>query len=663
MAPPSSFLQQSGQALTGGTRCLRFALLQDLLQDLRVGVKRNQKDGGRRQIRHQQRYYGSLLAVGSGYDPSQPDSLYNAMSADCTLGRIAFWARTGFHPEVYDSLIGDPDNLQPQIDEITATLAAYDGKQISKTDTLQTFVGLAYHMGVAAVAERSDTPREAFTSAELDQFIQRNLVRSTPFDVLQVGSPSAAATLVGALVEVLDYMYIAMHGDVAFLLGCWVKSFDMDSFTLDKGELEVFHPVEEPAFAVAPSFQGLPAAFPTPPQFPSGIIGRQPTLELQSTVYRRWEELARGPEARRAVEREKQKIDIGKWLDDKPSASPPDWPLPVFDPPPADDAERERRSVGLNANGSLHERLDWLRKLLAGSNKASTGKRKELLSYIAYRDADGVTVERKARLNGGAYPRGGRKPPSVTHDTTYGLDLDLDVQNVKQRSVAAGRSELADIKEALEFDDVALGTSFATTFTTPGKSLFDTDDFLPAVAFTQAILTTLPSRLIFGDPLVLIGAFGPLMDRLKAGVSDPADLPELFTNPQHFLYFDPAVHYNHWHVDWVPQAALDKLKAIDDSWVFVPSQPKAWNVSDDFVAFDNKKRDFWRPVPIRYKDPRACGTLDDILSVNDLLGTGIDLADETSTPAVSPFPMGNVRDLPTLVGWLDQYFPHWRPPS
>src|SRR6266545_950719 len=434
MAPAGRFLQQSGQALTAATKCLRFALLQDLQRDRKAAGAQN---------RHQVRYRGTLLAVGSRYDSSDPDGFYNAMSADCTLGRIAFWARTGFHPDVFGSLIGAPDKLQPQIDVITSTLAAYEGKQISKTDTLQTFMGLAYHMGVAAVAARSDTSPDAFTAAELERFIQRNLVRSTAFDVLQIGAPHAAETLVGAIIEVLDYMYIAMHGDMAFLLGCWVNAFEMDSFATDKVEIEVFHPVKAPAFTFTPPFRGLQAAFPTPPQFPEGNIGQQPTLTLQETVYRRWEELARGPAAREGIKRRREDAEIGKWLAEKPSASPPSWPLPVFDPPPTDEAERKRRSIGFNTNRFVQTRLDWIKPLLAGTNRAAPGKKKNVQSYMTYKDS-GQKAERMLVLTGGAYPRGGRKPPSITHDTTYALDLDLVDRkaDVQQRTAAAGSREL-----------------------------------------------------------------------------------------------------------------------------------------------------------------------------------------------------------------------------
>jgi hypothetical protein len=657
MAAPSSFLQQSGQALAAAKKCLRFALLQDLQRD-RQELQRKQKTVGS-QFRHLVRYYGGLLAVSDGYDSSDPRSIKDSVSAHTTLGRIGLWARAGFHPDVFDYLIPSLDSLQGRVDAITRSLASYNGKQNSPSDTLETFLGLAYHSGVAAVAATSSLEQDEFTAAALERLVSRSLVRSPVFDVVQIGAPKAVAILVRAIVEVLDYMYIAMHGDMAFLLGCWVNAVEMDRFSTERGEIEVFHPVEEPAFTVTPPFPGLAATFPTPPQFPGGNLGQEPTLTLQSTVYRRWEELARGPQAKNAVDQARADIQIAKWLEQKPVAKPPKWPLPAFDRRPRDDAERKRWNVGLNTNRSVQDRLDWLKTLLAGSDK---GKKEDLHSYMTYLDG-GRIAERMVILNGGAYPRGGRKPPSVTHDTTYGLDLDIVNADVQQGTQAAARNALGVVEEAGGFEDPDLRHSYATTFFTPGRSLYDTEGFVPAVAFTQAILTTLPSRMIFGDPLVLIGAFGGLLDHLKATGTAVADLPALFAAPEDFLWFDPKGHYNHWHVDWVPQTVLDNRNQITDGWVFAPDPLRAWDLKGEKPAFKTKKRDFWRPVPVRYENPRVCGTLDEIIGVNDLLGTGIDLTDETSAPTVSPFPIGNVNDLPTLKGWLDQYFPHWRPPT
>jgi hypothetical protein len=627
---------------------------------------------------HGVRYRGRLLAVGAGYDPSKPDSFYDAMSADSILGRVAVWARTGFHPEIFGTLIGDPDNLQPQIDAITATLVAYDGRPLTKTNTLETFVGLAYHLGVAAIAASSYAPSEEFTEEELDRFIELRLVRSVAFDVVQIGAPQAAETLVGAIIEVLDYMYIAMHGDMAFLLGCWVNSFEMEPFASEKAEIEVFHPAEPPAFTLAPTLQGLADMLPVPPQFPQSNIGQQPTLALQATVYRRWEEVARGPAARAGLTRRRKEAEVAKWLAEKPTASPPSWPLPSFVPPPADDADKKRRSIGYNSNPLVQARLAWLQPLLAGANRTMPGKQKNTYSYMTYNDG-GATAEKMVVLTGGAYPRGGRKPPSITHDTTYALDLDLadPDADVLQQTATRGRRALSDFQEALKesskesfegFEDPELADSFMQFFFTDGLTSLKKDAYLPAVALTQAIITTLPSRLIFGDPFVIAAAFGGLMDKLKiAGVTD---FPDLFVRPEDYLILDPTVHFNHWHVDWVP--AFERTRV--PGWAFAPAGPKKaqkgahkappqpWDIEGDFPAFESRERDFWRPVPIRYRDPRVSGLPEDIVNLNDRLGTGIDLNDETTFPAESPFPIGDVKDLPTLTGWLDQYFPHWRSP-
>jgi len=122
----------------------------------------------------------------------------------------------------------------------------------------------------------------------------------------------------------------------------------------------------------------------------------------------------------------------------------------------------------------------------------------------------------------------------------------------------------------------------------------------------------------------------------------------------------------------VTSEAVQRMTPIKDPWAYVASHPAAWNVGNDLTAFDsdsykkrqNKKgedkQQFSRPVPIRYEEPRVCGTEQEVSALNALVATGVDLSEEGTAPDVSPFPVGNISDLPTLMGWLDDYFPQWR---
>ena len=656
MISAGSFLERSGQALAGARSALRFAVVQDLLEDRRSAGAGNQ---------HEVRYRGRLLAVRSAYDAMDPQSIRSSLSAEATLGRVDAWARTGFHPAVFDYLVLELNGLPDEIDSITATLAAHHGKESSPLGTMATFLGLAYHCGVEAMAAKSGVNPGEFTDALLTSIIRRSMVHSPVFDVVQVGAPAAATYLAGSIVDILDYTYIAIHGDMAFLLGCWVNAFEMERFTTDQPEIEFYQQTPKQAIELEPAFPGLPAMLPAPPGFPGGNLGQRPLLTLQSTVYRRWEELARGPEAQRDLLRHKQRIKIGQWLEAKPQASPPAWPLRPGYLATDDDFTRKRKSIGFNANSSVQIRLDNLKQLLAGTEQTAPGKTKTVHSYMTYLH-NGNKAQKVVRLNAGAYPRGGRKPPSITHDSTYGLDLDIDVPNVKQKEAAEGKLELYELENWLKiFGPGELGESFVREFVTPELSL-EPDDFVPAVTFTQAILVTLPSRVLFGDPLVLIAAFGGLMDHLKTQHGDEVvgQLPGLFADPQRYLFYEPNVHWNHWHVDWVPAKALE-AKAITDEWAWVAGDPKKWNIKGDFVAFNKKRkeRDFQRPVPIRYADPVTCGTEEEIREVNELLVTGVDLTNADEVPAVSPFPIGAVTDLQTIESWLGVYFPEWRAPD
>jgi len=649
---PSRFLEQSRKALATATKALRFAVLQDLMED-RKAVKKN---------RHEVRYRSKLLAVRGDYDPFSPQSIKDSLSADTRLGKLSLWALSGFLPDVYRALIGDVDRLQDEIDTIiTPALASYEVKESSPPtlDTLKTFLGLAYHNGVAAVAARPGVDLDGFSKSTLDQIVRRNLVENPAFDVLQIGAPRASATLVGSIVDVLDYAYIAIHGDMAFLLGAWVLDFRLLRFTSDRPQVSIFEPDRTPILEPEPAFPGI---LPRRPLLPDMEPGRKPLLTVQSTLYRRWEELADGPGALRAVDKEKAKIAISQWLEDKPRASPPLWPLPVHDHAPKDEFERTRMNMGLNANVGVHATLECLKRFLAGSERTQ-GKGKSPLSFMTFLQ-DQKETKKLVMLTGGAYPRGGRKPPSVTHDTTYGLDLDIDIPNVEQKSGAEGKEELINMEAWLSlFGNPEADDPFSPT---PGVSqLFDhPESFVPAVAFTQGIIATLPSRMLFGDPLVIIAAFGALMERLKAleGPKVVEKLPGLFAAPYQYLFYDPSIHWNHWHVDWVP-AEAGQIEEIKDEWAYVATEKKhkAWTVEGEYVAFSSKERDFFRPVPLRYSPPRFCGLVDQIVELNTLLQTGVDLGDDADVPAVSPFPIGPVPDLTTLKEWRGTYFPQWQP--
>jgi len=416
----------------------------------------------------------------------------------------------------------------------------------------------------------------------------RRIVTQDPFRIplylLKLGGPAAVYELVEGIVRLLDMWYLGVHGDYALAVASWL----VDTLQI------------KPYVSSVRSSKGSA----------SGMEER--------IAHGMWQWA--GGEAYSRLVHERQK-EFTAWIADKPYGNE----IPNSPKPPSMDLAGH---LGYTVNAFLIPRLDRLMTMIGGDALEYGGKKVKVFETA------------------GSYPRGGRKPPSVSHGTTYGIDLDLEIANApKLSSEASARSAIKGWRDICErFTragvDVGTGSLALISMESQGTPLGFTEDFIPAVIFTQAIILTMPSRIHFGDHLVLVAAVGAILDGLSAG-EEPITI-----NTQ--IDYEPQGHYNHWHVDWIEEKVLTSGYA----------QP-----APEYAFYDYRKvkplKGESHPLPTRSQLVRpvyipkshvAAGTVGEIDALHDRFVTN-------DTGAVS-FPIGGdkVTDPEHLVKWADKYY-------
>ncbi len=516
-----------------------------------------------------------------------------------------------------------------------------------------------YFSNEELVWERSKPPATYQCFLDLVLFHGERIARDTLDDVhrlvherfedrpeylyVMLGGPIATVELVEVILRVIDLLYLGVHGDYAVHIAEWMLEIELNRY-----------------------FSGLETS------------SRQGDGEAEALADALWL-YAGGDALRKALGSFKR--DIALWVDEKPvGRSVPEWPLP-----PEDIA---RGSIGFTVHDFLIPRLEKLAVIVCGKIER---RGKQLVSTMKIQGCDPEKTV-TAWLNAGAYPRGGRKPPSVTHGTTYGVDLDLAIKNAPRLpSEAAGRLE-AGIWTRISKHFRQRGVDVREFGPTLYKN--GTDDYLYAVAFTQAIILTLPSRFYYGDHVVLAAAVGGIKDKLdeieaamrdrertdrleptERGAVDSEvkeaaqdkhitwekcqelektrevavlrlkvlDIPEI----RILIDYEPVGHFNHWHVDWLEEkVTLDKYQKKAPSSAFF-ERKAVRPIGDERNPLPSRNQ-LVRPVYIGGKCKLPAGSVDEI---EDLLGV---LTPGEKQPL--RLPIGDVENPEKIIEWLEKYF-------
>lgn len=411
-----------------------------------------------------------------------------------------------------------------------------------------TFEGTAVHEAFGAMLEHTGQDEIDRLLASEDYLLAFN---AAPREAGQLGGPRATEILTELVERLLDYWYLAVHGDYAFAVAEWLESLEPRPF--------------------------------------GSVLGDPAQAELwQLAGALNWcRHIARRQEAVRA------------WTAEKPTADPVSWPEPQRKEP---EAARQ-----VNANSFVIRRLEFLRQLLPPA------------------------VAARVTLNAGAYPRGGRKPPSRTHGTTFGADLDCGVDNVESLRGLQEKNAADIFRKIMKNVEQPIRSPY---------TLFGTKDWERAVILTQAVLLTSPSRLYFGDYLVLVAAFGGLSHQAEA-----KNRPLPFRT---FLKYEPLGHHNHWHVDWLPARVLAGYErpAPPTALFDVKWQSNCIEKGQESVPL-RKRAELVRPV--RIGEPKVLAPELDAFEkdLSEIFGYGT---------AEFSLPIGPVNDPASVREWVDRFF-------
>jgi len=289
-----------------------------------------------------------------------------------------------------------------------------------------------------------------------------------------------------------------------------------------------------------------------------------------------------------------------RWLAEKPHARPPDWPLPQ---------NGRQNRMGCSAEEFVIERLNILKKLLMIEEESN--------------------FKIDVKLNAGAYPRGGRKPPSITHDTTFGIDIDI------RELPPTAKKKFEDIERLF----VAVNPEqYITIFSGDEPKTYFGDEltFKKTVIFTQAIALTGPSTIIFGDIMTLAAAYGGIRDVFNG-----------YYPFQTKWVYEGSLHYNHWHIDWIPQWLISTVRTV-------PIKNVTWiqkqQVCKRTIEKNPIKRasQIQRPVSLKSNYSPAA----EIDYIN-----GIIYSDNINFGTSEYYlPLGDVLNFDKIKEWLDSYF-------
>jgi hypothetical protein len=479
------------------------------------------------------------------------------------LRLIEDWASAGFPPEAFK----DVSLLSQVSDGIEQSTSNNNQAAPNVKDLIIAFRDLLMYVG----------SRERNRLLGIDDFLLDFDVAVA--DPILVGGPETLDIFVSLIERLLDFWYLAVHGDYAFKIGEWLVNLDPKPFAFVLGDYDV-------------------------KLLWSWINGEDFIKRIRFRQKR-----------------------VKPWLDEKPIADLPEWPQP---PPTV----KKEEYIGCCVNKFVEDRLKLIYKLLGNS------------------------LGRDIWLNAAAYPRGGRKPPSVTHGTTYGVDLDTQINNVQSLGyLGKGAESLA--REEMKKDVKGFLESLKQKNTTPGAwSLFATDDFLPAVMLTQAILLTFPSRMYYGDFIVISTALGGIVQRFNELNYQIPSLGNVHIN------YEPVAHHNHWHVDWLPDYILQKKAKVSEYALF----KKEWQKSCSLEEWCKKQKENKRipqecrkqrenivikersqlQQPIFIAGPRIAAL--EYKEVEKILKEGLQFGTENFQ-----LPLGDVGNEENIAKWLEEF--------
>ncbi|EDM79524.1 hypothetical protein PPSIR1_20889, partial [Plesiocystis pacifica SIR-1] len=434
---------------------------------------------------------------------------------------------------------------------------------------------------------------------------------------LILGGPMAITCLADAVTNILDLVYACIHGNYALALSDWLEHLSVRPFD----------------------------ARTYPPRLAMGmwIIAHGDELEARGRLTRarasEWHQLKR-PQT---------------------LPSPPPWPT-------IPGSSRRAQGHGFKVNPFVAERLNILRELLTGQvppRPKPDGTPKPAIE--ASPKTELAQPNFPVWLTAAAYERGGRKPPSVTHNTTYGVDLDMPIPNLpsaKGRNASevwrtfeltmtalseprANAEPLAPLYEMIDQMRLSLARSqrvrpqdldFPSYYSEP-------EVFAQVVSLLQGLLLTLPSRLYFADPLAALAAVGSVSDALGG----PEHNDRVRVHALHYS-LELTGHHNHVHVDWLSAEALDGDFTLAPRWARNPALWKTLTKNERRSiqgTLDNLERPYFIA---RRASTHAAGQALDIRALSSQLATQADGL---------KFPIGGVegiRNTDNLLRWYRRYF-------
>lgn len=474
----------------------------------------NDFHAGYKKNKHNVRYNGKLLAYYKR-DNAPVHEFHFLKQKQRSLFYISKFVECGFDSSCFEDL---KINIV-----VTKTKPFLKITGNSVTPSLILYLRYTYHLGMKIYKEYSE------------QFQVYDKPESQLNLFLQLGGVESTMNFIQTIYHLLDYLYLGLHGDYAYSVAYWLSELDIqDPKKLKSFPEDIKHSQHQNLLKINQIIEKSQVWMRH--QKPKGWYSPSWPLFSSNKVRREWfKDNYNGTKNKNVL---------------------------IF-------CSEKKNQIGYTTNTFVIRRLNKMKLILKGK----TNRTHASFFMIGSKKIN-------IKINGGSYPFGGRKPPSITHGTTYALDIgSFSIMNIpkgSRKKVFEDLKEIYSLPYELEDDDLQqLGNSEfdeENYFAKEQYYRYLSTSFEVSVAITQSIILTLPSQIIYGDIFALIAAVGGLYDYYNSLNLDDEKKNEILRYIEQIkILYDPAIHYHHWHVDWIPDDAIN-VGEIDKNSI-VPSKP------------------------------------------------------------------------------------------